>query len=454
VLEDALESGAIALVDAHWLMEYAKQNSSTHTHGEDKESQPISRRQDLPPQEAFVSCQNVKLLTQTKVRLSGLRIVALSYMWLHPDHPDPNGFTTLQLLAQALRVFIEDEWRFGEREPRWVVLWDYVSLFQHPRTSQETVLFRKGLDSLAAFFTHPHTYVFKITKHPPNYPQGYGLPDVANTAPYERRGWPSTEASLADLNKKGEKIADLSWAQTNFRGIDDVFGTFGAKRPPFSLPQFERRVAQCSFTNQFDDLPLVSRIYRKGFETVFAKTITSMEFARVNWGDDEVIQLAEVFEYGELPHLTRLDLSAGRIGPQGCHALSRALSKVENTPELILVSLSFNRKIGDLGCLAMTACLGRFETIHLADVGLTDDGCCIFVEALLRNYNSYLASLVHLDVGCLNNHNQIGLQGFRALQNLFTHWPKLEKITIGRNPVWFEMKDHFDSRGQYHRRCP
>ena len=69
-LEPALKSGAIALLDAGWLVA-CKERGET-----------IRRRQDLPP-EAFIS------LGELKAAYDGgaLPIIELSYAWLHPDHP-------------------------------------------------------------------------------------------------------------------------------------------------------------------------------------------------------------------------------------------------------------------------------------------------------------------------------------------------------------------------------
>ena len=70
-LEPALESGAIALLDAGWLVA-SKERGET-----------IRRRQDLPP-EAFIPLEELKAACDEYV---GLPIICLSYAWLHPDHP-------------------------------------------------------------------------------------------------------------------------------------------------------------------------------------------------------------------------------------------------------------------------------------------------------------------------------------------------------------------------------
>ena len=69
-LEAALKSGAIALLDAGWLVACAERGER------------IRRRQDLPP-EAFIPLEELK----AACIYDDLPIICLSYAWLHPDHP-------------------------------------------------------------------------------------------------------------------------------------------------------------------------------------------------------------------------------------------------------------------------------------------------------------------------------------------------------------------------------
>ena len=141
-LEPPLKSGAIALVDAHWLVSLAARGGK------------ITYRQDAPP-EAFISLDELKL--QGKGHY-GLRIIVISYPWLQPDHPDPLG-RHLARVARVLKAFIDDL-----PGGRWAVLWDFLSLHQHPnfaagkmRTDHENTLFKEALGSLGDFYAHQVT---------------------------------------------------------------------------------------------------------------------------------------------------------------------------------------------------------------------------------------------------------------------------------------------------------
>ena len=140
-LEAPLKSGAIALLDAAYLIALAESGGI------------LQRRQDLPP-EAFMTLDDLKKTGQTT---DSLRIIAVSHAWLQPTHPDPHGFN-LKSLAVVLRA----RTRSGVGG-RWGVFFDYGSLLQHPsdgeRTAEEDALFREALAHLGALYSHQFTIV-------------------------------------------------------------------------------------------------------------------------------------------------------------------------------------------------------------------------------------------------------------------------------------------------------
>ena len=121
-----------------------------------------------------------------------LPIICLSACWLSPTHPDPRG-ETLQTLAKVLQAYV----RSGDR---WGVFISWTAMPQHPeppmqRSAHDTRLFDQGLDGLGMIFSHPHTTVLRLTSLPSDYPSAYDLPETANTAEFEKRGWTYTEMS-------------------------------------------------------------------------------------------------------------------------------------------------------------------------------------------------------------------------------------------------------------------
>ena len=100
-LEPLLRSGAVALLDARWVVAYAK------------EGRPICRRQELP-KEAFLPVDALIAAGQCSC---GLRVACLSYPWLQPGHPDARC-STLRLVATVLEAYLADN---GEKV--WGLFW-------------------------------------------------------------------------------------------------------------------------------------------------------------------------------------------------------------------------------------------------------------------------------------------------------------------------------------------
>ena len=149
-LLESVESGAIAPVRGTYVIELQASGGR------------IARRQDLPPP-AFWTAEELRAVFN---RVSqhfgaqsaelGLLFVALSYRWLSGPHPDPDGFH----LEHIARIARGDEGGKGylnfvretvfakvglEAEADFALFWDFASLYQTPRTEDETGDFRAGL---------------------------------------------------------------------------------------------------------------------------------------------------------------------------------------------------------------------------------------------------------------------------------------------------------------------
>ena len=106
-IEPLLSSGAVALLNAAWVIQLAEQPGAI-----------LPRRQDLPG-EAFLPLDTLKAAGSVS---GGLRIALLSYPWTHPVHPDKFGHT-LRLVANVLKHFAAWEVR-ENRPPTWGLFWE------------------------------------------------------------------------------------------------------------------------------------------------------------------------------------------------------------------------------------------------------------------------------------------------------------------------------------------
>ena len=180
-LEPVLASGAVAVLDAQWIISHAEAGGV------------LTHRQALP-EEAFLSLAD--LVEATSEYRGSLPVAALSYPWLTKDHPDPRG-ANLSRVARALKALLSDP----DIIPRLGVFWDFGSLHQHPdpangvmRTEEQNALFKQGLGCLGTLYSHPQTWVLRLT----SFPDGHKAEDQAegtNVAKYFDRGWCFTEQS-------------------------------------------------------------------------------------------------------------------------------------------------------------------------------------------------------------------------------------------------------------------
>ena len=343
-LEPVLASGAVALLDAQWII----------SHGEG--GGVLTHRQALP-EEAFLSLAD--LVEATGEYAGCLPVAALSYPWLTKDHPDPRG-ANLARVARALKALLTSRCisRLG-------IFWDFGSLHQHPdpangvlRTEEQNALFKQGLGCLGTLYSHPRTHVLRLT----SFPDGHKAEDQAkgtNVAKYSDRGWCFTESSWASLTKASHLSLDLgkmrAGKEYDWGDLTDDCTQDGGRRPALLPSAFAAELEKKSFTNGKDDKPLVKRLYEAAFEEQFGKA-TLLDYGRLGWGDAEAAQLAEVLATGAAPRLKVLQLCFNEIGDEGCKALAAALGEEGAAPRLETLVLDSN-KIGDEGFKALAATL-------------------------------------------------------------------------------------------------
>ncbi|EOD05047.1 hypothetical protein EMIHUDRAFT_250346 [Emiliania huxleyi CCMP1516] len=404
------------------------------------------------PKEAFLS---LKDLIEAGCPHSGLSILALSYPWLTPEHPDPDG-ANLCRVAKALEALINDE---DEEILRFGVFWDYLSLHQHPdpangimRTEAENALFKKGLGYLGTLYSHQHTTVLRLT----SFPEGHRKEDQregANVAEYFDRGWCFTENALSSLSKGSGKSLDLgkmtggaiehgSWGilegGTRLALVTECV-TGGGRRPPLLPSRFAAELETKSFTNGKDDKPLVKGLYEGAFKEQFGNA-TELRYMRLGWGEEEAAQVAEVIASGATPLLEELDLAGNQIGDDGLKALAAALGREGSAPRLQELDLTSNQ-IGDDGLMSLAAALSndgvvpRLANLILDGNRFGNEGLKALVSALSRE--SGASQLQRLEF-CSN---EIGDEGLKALAAAFGGKgciPRLTELDLRDNQIGVE----------------
>ncbi|CAB9515096.1 expressed unknown protein [Seminavis robusta] len=390
-LEPYIRSGAIALIDSEWIIRYSKESKT----------KPVPHRQNLPP-DALVSLDTLKANVEERGRLP---IFALSYTWLHPNHPDPHSHqleTLAEGLADMMKIVVPD----GESEGgmtwqrrKCFLFWDYLSLYQHPnpqrkvwRSKEENRLFRQGLDGMKYLYCHKEIRVIRIESFPPQYPQGYNLPKNANISPYCDRGWPFLETSLSSLNPEMDGTILLQKGAKR-----DTFAQDRDRSPILAPAYFEEALQKKTLTNQKDDKPIILQLYKECFEETCAD-ITRLHLFDMSWSDETVSKMAKaVFAAGYTPKLDWLSLQGNFLGAKSCAEIAAAV-KCGNLPSLKHLDLSRNPDIGDKGVAALAEAMGciNIQVLELVETGFHDSGCSALVDGLVKTAPS--SSLCRLDI--------------------------------------------------------
>jgi len=416
-LEAALESGAMALLDADWVIDLAARGGV------------LPPRQALPDK-AFLSLSEVTAVT---TRRTGLPVVLASHSWLQADHPDPHGYN-LRALARALRhltvsgrvaVFYDfssmhQNCRDQRGKPRGRILGESTAVGRFPA---EQMLFEQALESLGTFFSHPHTCVLELTALPPDYGDPARYAGSGNVADYSERGWCFCESSWAAMQKDATLVLDLGKGSGEGDFDASVAGrcTQG-RRAPVAPEVFEALLASKGFTNRTADHPLVARLYREGFAARF-RAVSVLNYGGLAWGDDEARAVAAMLPH--TPALKTLHLGVNAIGDEGARALAEGLA---HTPALKFLYLRHNL-IGAEGASALAEALPgalALKELYIGNNLIGDEGARALAEALPR-----APALRDLYI----RYNSIGAEGARALAEALPLALALKELYLGNNLI-------------------
>lgn len=392
-LNDVVRSGDVALLRAKFVQELEG---------------PIARRQDLP-EDAFFRGE----LTSATV------VVAISYGWITPDHPDPECFhlrRVQQVLGHFMRTGVDpDVWStrhvVGEdrdsayRGKEVVIFWDWPCLYQDKpkgsRTEEQTQAFKRALNSVNLWYAHACTQVWMLTD----------TPDCVERT-YAMRGWCRFERGVSELISSSQTVLDLglfSGRTEDYHAAHwhtPVLVDNGMKSIMWAPPEEEHGglAEKCSasrllpqtpdemsalldtltFTNGKSDTQIVQSLYRQTYVEVMSNA------RALRWSDQQWhVELRALFPALEgcgalrildisgnrltgglsgladfvatrLPALESLDLSRNKL--DGELPLELIRRKVDGLDVGLKDNLGFTlpRNLGDLGadvtCLDLTDC--------------------------------------------------------------------------------------------------
>ena len=151
-----------------------------------------------------------------------------------------------------------------------------------------------------------------------------------HVTPYVQRGWTTFELAVSGMIKRS---SFTSWRKvvniTISREREAVASSY--RQPPFHPQAFAALLAQKTFTNGKSDCLMVSQLYADTLVGSFGR-VESLEFAWCEWGDKEVVQLADALALAF--SATSLNLMGNEeVGRRGYNALAQAI-KAGSAPKL------------------------------------------------------------------------------------------------------------------------
>jgi Ca2+-binding EF-hand superfamily protein len=365
---DGPPPGAV-LVKGSWLQELAE-----------SEEAMLPRRQDLPADAIWdpVELQNL-------VEAKRAEIVAVSWCWLSPNHPDPEGMQ-LAHIAEIIEQRLDcdtcpiDDIGF---------FLDWCSLHQEPRNTREAHSFQKGLQMTSLWFAHAQTFVWMLR----SVPEG--------VTEYEARGWTTFEHTVSDMLTESCKLMDFgdydeetctSWFQTSQVCTE-------ARRPPLVPEAFAADLATKVLTKEADR-SIVENLYSQTFAEIMG-ACKVLKYKGSGWTMRQIATYAN-----SLAHCTRantLSLTMNTVGSNAGEEPLAAISLAENLPK----------------CIKLRRCLMRACRIGDRDI------------AILAPAMSHCKNLTTLNL----MDNLIGPDGAKALAIALPDFPHLRQLILAGNII-------------------
>jgi len=386
-----LRRGDLRLVSGLWLLSQS-------------ESYRVQRLQELP-REALVPPRDAAAMMlesrcdEHRHDEHPPRVLALSYRWLTPEHPDPEGIQ-LEKVRHFLKSMVEAVFRSrGEESARAKldigILWDYMSLPQHPRSESEKDVFSRGLKAINRVYGSKERTLTL---------QCIGDPDGSH--PYHKSGWCRFEEAVSGIGKQGSLLLAVEdrpkdeetqpthacrfiihpgLAVLEAHGLDDIATRLGseysrlspqqdwkelcskassARLPPVHPEDMARllRSDEVTFTNK-SDVEMVIEKYRDFFRKM-ADRVTRLAFdhrvlpgsektqcyGKITWSPEQFRLLGRALgDEGGLQRCGYLGLGGVNLCEAGARILAEALVEARSLKEVQLPTTIEDRSANGYG---------------------------------------------------------------------------------------------------------
>jgi len=400
LIEMALQEGDTILIKGSWLLRQCATG------------RPLPKRQELPPEAAWAPDELIP-----KVQSGTVKIVAISYCWLTALHPDPDGNQLRKIgrvIEQQLqRTKYEDDYKIDDL----AMFWDWLSLYQKPRSDAEDTIFKRALPNMGLWYAHQMVIKWLLTIVP------------ADVRAYNDRGWPTFERSVSGLIVGHHGVLDLGlfdacctyWGGGIQRG-GTQYQCKAGRRPPSTPGVFQTEVLTKHFTAGYDKDFVIEK-----YETTFIEVMGSarkLSFARLGWGNDAAKRVAATLPY--CTHLRDLYLDHNQVGDTGASELAEQLPKCGSS--LVRLWLGGNI-IGDTGARSLAEAMPKCR--RLSYVGLHEN--CVGDLGLVALANAVKATSASISLWL--GENRAGKAGAVALAEAVESQSLFVLLDLSKNEV-------------------
>jgi hypothetical protein len=399
---DALKDEGTVLIRASWLLEWAKTG------------QPLPKRQCLPDGAIWQSKRLQHLVERREVFM-----MALSYCWATPEHPDPECYM-LNILAKIMGHRMQLRYHDGQQVYSDAAIFlDYCSLYQKGTAEEEGTCFKAGLQHCGLWYAHCEIESWLMTAAP------------EGALPYAERGWPTFEKALSSLITPHQMLYDLGQYDGEKHTAWDYiyYGCRGDRKPPRHPDRMNKELEQLHFTNP-RDLKLVQERYAATFDKVMAN-VEHLFFDSLDWGCAEAKLFAECLPQAR--NVKVLTLKYNKIGIEGTEAVCLQMVRC---PLLENVSLSGNADFGDAGAEAFAKAIPKMpllKIVNLRENNIGDLGCKAMMAALPCS-SPNLRDFFMFD-------NKIGEEGAKSIIDKLPDCVHLKTFGTGGNNFSLETND-------------
>jgi len=374
-IEEALETGDTKLVKGSFLLDLFDRR------------RVLPRRQAVPDRAFWEPGEIIELARRQKGPRRRKPIVALSYCWLTPEHPDPEGeqLATLCKVVRVCLMYFRSVCGISDI----AIFLDWCSLFQHQgggMSGEQRNAFKRGLRNVNLWYAHVETQVWLLTKLPQR---------CTAVKAFDERGWPVFERGVSGLITHYDAFFDIgSFTEEGCRSGDTKQICNTSRQPPLTPLEFTVVLETKSFTSGADhsivqtkyDANIPRGNHRDGQAAVRC----------LGWADSEITILAKALPF--CMSLKELHLSSNQIGDAGAIVLADAIGKSSTMEALGL----WKNQINEAGAIALADGIAKSTTMQIVDFRenqIGEAGAVAIAEATAKSPTMYHADLAENPIG-------------------------------------------------------